>query len=935
MRVFKPLQLSLGFKNFEWEKQQKLSINFLLGFSFDGGEPLLEPDLWKFISAEIGKDGVLDMGMPKPLGEVIVYGSYHAPAGHAVTADKVSFKIGNIKKELTVIGDRYWRPLAGPSEPQSFTEMPIDYAHAFGGSTFDRNPLGKGIDEVTDDFGDSKIWLPNIEHSSRLISSKDGRPEPSGFAPLGITWPQRMSKMGTYDDKWLRDRFPGYPVDLDWTHFNTAAADQWLDGFLNGNEEFEINHMHPEKRNQQGKLPGYRARCFIEQSQNDTQHFREIEMRAETLWLFPHKNTGILLWRGVAEIKEDDASDIAHMMIGYENMRDTPKPATHYEQAMRNRTDPDNGFKYLMTTKEMIPDNEICGYARMMFDANPPEMAMQKNMQAKAESLKQEAAEKLEQQKQQLKEQLERAGEDPTPYLEKMSLDQKQEISDPKMAELMTIVDEIAPKLEDDPTRVDLLKVDLTKIDDFRVKAEEVATDKKNEARQQLVDLKSDLLNNNDLAGNETADEAIEQINAAIQRLDKPPLPRPPGQEIVEQLHSQAAYLENEITRLREQGVSEENLPEINFNLEQLEQQLNDGTSKLKETYRTGAHFMDEGTPPHNAPLDIIAHRFFKTLKKGEPVKNGDYAGIDLSGHDLRGVDLSGCYLEQVNFSGANLSGANLTNAILSRAILIDTDLSHTNCEGANLGATKLNNANLTGANLKNAKLDKADLQGATLVNCNMEGINTLLEAKLLDVDMSGSSLPSNPNFLDLDLTNARFQNTVMPTSNFINCTMRGANFNGANVDGSNWVESNLDHSIFTGVSANNARFLAKCSLKKANFESAKLDKSNFREANLEGSNFTYSSLEMADFGSANAQKADFSHSQGKRAMFMKTDLGGANLQAMTLYEGSLLKARLTQTDLTGGNFYGAEFMNATVGETDFTFANLDMTKLADWRPGK
>jgi uncharacterized protein YjbI with pentapeptide repeats len=48
-----------------------------------------------------------------------------------------------------------------------------------------------------------------------------------------------------------------------------------------------------------------------------------------------------------------------------------------------------------------------------------------------------------------------------------------------------------------------------------------------------------------------------------------------------------------------------------------------------------------------------------------------------------------------------------------------------------------------------------------------------------------------------------------------------------------------------------------------------------------------------------------------------------------------LMDARLTSADLSYSNLYSVDFMNATVGGTDFTGANLDMTRLEDWRPSR
>ena len=82
-------------------------------------------------------------------------------------------------------------------------------------------------------------------------------------------------------------------------------------------------------------------------------------------------------------------------------------------------------------------------------------------------------------------------------------------------------------------------------------------------------------------------------------------------------------------------------------------------------------------------------------------------------------------------------------------------------------------------------------------------------------------------------------------------------------------------------------------------------------------------------------QNTKFYGAEGKRAMLMKTDLGGADFTSVNLMEGSLMKARLTNADVSYSNFYSVEFMNATIGGTDFTGANLDLTKLEDWRPDR
>src|SRR5262249_35834510 len=149
---------------------------------------------------------VFDEGMSKPDGELLVHGRCFPPGGKRA-ATYVRVQLGPIDKKLAVVGDRVWKH-GVPTDPQPFTEMPIDWAHAFGGVGVAENPLGKGFAPVLFD-GVEIHPLPNIEIDGRLITSPRERPRPAGFSPYELTWPQRFAKVGTYDEEWFRTRFPG------------------------------------------------------------------------------------------------------------------------------------------------------------------------------------------------------------------------------------------------------------------------------------------------------------------------------------------------------------------------------------------------------------------------------------------------------------------------------------------------------------------------------------------------------------------------------------------------------------------------------------------------------------------------------------------------------------------------------------------------------
>ena len=367
MKVFKPLQATLLHKPFEFKRKKQLSIAVLFGFPFEGNDPLLEPDLWQFISTELGKNGILDSGMPKPNGEVLIYGKYFAPNGVPAKADAVRLKMGNIDKVLLVYGNRYWRTLLGPSEPEPMRELPLDYANAFGGKGFAKNPIGKGLTDV-DVFGEKRRPLPNIEHPDKVMTSSGQQPDPAGFGPLDMSWEFRTSKLGTYDDKWLAERWPAYADDLDWNYFNAAPPDQWLDGFFSGTETFSLHNMHPDKPVVRGQLPPYRTRCFIQRTVSNEERLDEINMRAETVWLFPHAETGVILYRGVIGIETDDARDVKNIIVGYENLSDEPRAANHYAMALANRLDPEHEDKYAFNTTDLIPSDAVCGYGAVTPD---------------------------------------------------------------------------------------------------------------------------------------------------------------------------------------------------------------------------------------------------------------------------------------------------------------------------------------------------------------------------------------------------------------------------------------------------------------------------------------------------------------------------------------------------------------------------------------
>ena len=929
MNIIKPLDISLLHKVFEWNYEQQFVATAMIGFSLDNGESMLETELWKFISEQLGKDVALDFCMPKPKSEALVYGSYYSPTCKEVTADRVGFSLGTISKELSVIGDRYWRPLIGPTPPQPFMTMPVDYAHAFGGAGFDRNPDGKGAVEIKLESGETVVPMPNIEDPDNLITGKGQRPDPAGFRPLDAMWPQRSSKLGTYDDKWIRERAPAFPEDLDWSHFNTAAPDQWQDEFFSGDESFEIAHMHPQEARIKGVLPGYRVRCFINMVTDDgaAPDFREIEMRAETVCFFPHAKVGVLIYRGMEKVTQDDGSDIRDIITGYEWLSSSAKEPDHYRLAIHHRQDEATRLNYIMTTLDLIPEGVICGFARLLRDTQGPELAMMKNLEAKGDQVKAQMEAEIDKRRQEMISHLEAAGVDPAPYVEKFENAGK--VDDPDVKRMMDFIDSIVPGASRGNRDVDIKDIDLSKLGELHKEMEQFAQIQKQKVRDNLQQQADEL------GAREETRQVAEQIREALRKLDAPPpLPRPELDQMIVQLRQNLEQAKQQYASLLQQGVSEEQLKALNvdFDVDALDKQLQASSARLKDAYRMGAHEFDKGDPPHVDRMDDKKEVFISMLRTGG-LRDGDFAALDLSGMDLAGVDLSGAYLEDVNLSNVSLDSAKLKQTIMPRASLIGVIATNCDFSGANLGASIATNASFTACNFSGATLSKSVLENAVFRKCDFTGAY-FLEARLCGVELSDSKL-QKAIFLERDLSGANFAASDLSNATFIECELSRADFSDAILHETAFVAARAAQSNFTNANMTNVRFVLASDLTGSNFTGACLDKANLREAALEKANFTGASINMTDFSEANLQKAVFNRAQGERPMFMKTDLAQADLSNAGFYEGSMLKARLTSASLKGSNLYAVEFMNATVGDTDFSAANLDQTKLKDWRPEK
>ncbi len=211
------------------------------------------------------------------------------------------------------------------STPEPFTTLPISYENTYGGQGYDKNPLGKGRDADSNGV----TWAPNIEDPDTSKTT------PISFGPINRTWPQRNQKMGTYNDDWLKNRWPWFPEDFDWSHFNAAPDDMQYDGYLVGNEPLYFANLHPVYSKLHAHLPGVLPRCFLHEPDGDDD-FKEVSMNLDTLYVDLEADKLVLVWRGLIDIKSQDYNEISHIYLGHEEIEGEAKSTEEHKDIFTN-----------------------------------------------------------------------------------------------------------------------------------------------------------------------------------------------------------------------------------------------------------------------------------------------------------------------------------------------------------------------------------------------------------------------------------------------------------------------------------------------------------------------------------------------------------------------------------------------------------------------
>lgn len=267
----------------------------------------------------------------KPRGDIVLAGKAHAPGGRPAPWVDVTLRVGSLIRSLRIFGERKWvcdgkKLTSTMTSPIPFLTIDLVPERAFGGmdmrtgGTCAENPGGRGYfdQEVVED--PEKTFLPNIEDPKGLIRHWKDHPRPAGFGVVGKGCQPRIGYLGTYDEKWEKERSPKPPADFRPDFHNAAQPDLQVPGYLKGDEEVELVNLSPEER-LRFRLPGVRPVVTVTRADVEflgweaPQSTKPMEMRLDTLCLIPEEKRFCLVWRGSCAIRDLGALEIREVAI--------------------------------------------------------------------------------------------------------------------------------------------------------------------------------------------------------------------------------------------------------------------------------------------------------------------------------------------------------------------------------------------------------------------------------------------------------------------------------------------------------------------------------------------------------------------------------------------------------------------------------------------
>ncbi|MFO0550879.1 MAG: DUF2169 domain-containing protein [Polyangiaceae bacterium] len=748
----------------------------------------------------------------KPRADALLVGTSRTRSderGRGPRAARVSFGVAGSSKTLVVCGERHWVDGPGglvPSEPGPLRQLPLRYELAFGGPGYAANPLGKGFTGASAEHATTKgerHQLPNIELADIRVRTPRDTPDPAGFGPLDGRWAARRARAGTYDERWLRERWPWYPADFDFGYFNAAPRDQQIP-YLKGDEALYFEGLNADIPRFDALLPGLRPRAFAKHREADsTGPVEEIPLSLDTLWVDADALVLVLVWRGAIAVSSgpsrwSSVDDIEAVMLAHEPLADPPLPAERYEDA-----------SYWETPKareEELADEEEAAAAKE--GRATPEVDAAARERAQLE----EARELL------------RASNASPELIDKLS----------KISSLDAFLHVV--RAEQERFKRSAL-------------ADGVGEAAFLEGEEELRNRGGDPAIFRAKPPSETASEPLERLNreAVSARLAaKQSLARTDLSELdLSRLDFAGANLEEaRLTRtiLREARLAGADLTRALLDAADLT------NAELTDTILEGANLeRAKLTGADLSRANCATARCVGANFEGASLELADLSRADLSLANLTGAKLGGAQLDACSLREATMTQVLASRASLRKADATRADLSGATLDRANLSGAVLDHTRLDGANLREAllagvvgvstSLAAADLTGvrasnAVLVAAHMDGVQAD-ESSWTGADLNRTSL-SRATLERADLSEATLEHTVFHLAVMKGADLSRAKLANARLTKVNLFEGVLEAADLTSADCRGSNFFGS-ELTDVRHERARFERSNLKRTKLEG----------------------------------------------------------------------------------------------------
>ena len=885
MKTIKPFRLTSLHRPYSWRKRNFLSVAiYALADLREPGNPKLLSDMevWREVMPELDCDGVIDHILPKTVPEFLVGG--HAYTSHQDDKTKVMVRaqVGELEKELVVFGDRY---LIGdrPTDPVPFDSMPMTWSRAFGGPNFPENPGGTGIEPV-DAHGQKLVRYPNIEHGIDRYQRGQRNGTPYSFGPVNMMLPRRFGMMGTYSERWKKEEFPGFFLDMNPLIFNAAEPDQrWPDrSELPLGEAFSIWNMHPTIPCWEGKLPKWHARAFIRRKAADGEAspIDEVDMRATTAWFVPHQERVLLIYHGNIEVQEDDASDVLSLMSALEAQGAERSPE-HYAQIMRLREDPETGGVRVMCDDELITE-AILGAVNMDTDA-----VFQTPTWVKSQLYKHKV---IAERRQELVD----CGQNPDEIVPDLhGPERRYGPGDlPELARDMARHKEESQKLKEDLERQSAeLKAHYEK---QGVPMPDTDSRPSGPPTQLLALLaQPEMLGS--LMNPTTADVDFTLLGKLMGQAE----PLAPSQDY-KQTPQYAAFIKDNPELPGKDATAWAREPAF-------QRQMRSMKPLLHKSYLYSAHWQDAALK-----LDTEQNRMMRALvmekhQRGESLSELDLTGCALPGLNFDNADFSRSFLENSDLSDSTFQSCHFTECVLARADLSNSKFVNCTFDKANLSLAKLYNVCFENCSFKESTIENTDFEQCVIQGGVFDSVMPH-KIRLLKCRLLGGAHLRMSIFNEAELTDCRLEEVRFEKVSFQNARLTDSVFESANLDGGSFFITTMSNVFFHRCQISNTAFVHQTELDACSFEGSSLTQCNFRETPMQSVNFENARIELCDFSladlsHANLRQARATHTQYTRATLVHSDLSKANLMGSDFKAADLRHADLSVANLFRANF--------------------------------